>query len=274
MKHFSFGHRLPQFLAKRLFGDRRKFGLVIQQDDPCWQEWTEEVYLSFYEATQKQKQTIGRTVNDAGYRILESIDFSGKRILEIGPGSLPHWEFFKTLPAFYTLADIQQQMLDLSSEKLTKAGVPNASVLLEGNQLPFEDNEFDVILSFYSLEHLYPLQPYIEEMTRCLKPEGILAGAIPTEGGLAWGLGRFLTSRRWLQENTTINPDKLICWEHPNFAETILSCMDSQLNRQTLEYYPFRVPLIDFNLITRFIYSKKIDTDVVASNLATNRSAA
>lgn len=233
--------------------------------------------MRFYEETQKQEKTIGRTVNDAGYRILKSIDFSGKRILEIGPGSLPHWEFFSSSPAFFTLADIRQQMLDLSSEKLTNAGVPHASVLLKGDQghrLPFEDNEFDVILSFYSLEHLYPLEPYIGEMVRCLKPDGVLAGAIPNEGGLGWGLGRFLTTRRWLHKNTNVNPDKLICWEHPNFAETILSCLDSHLNRQTLEYYPLRVPLIDINLVTRFIYTKKTSTDDVGSNHAVNRSAA
>lgn len=259
MKYFSFGHRLPQFLAKRLFGDRRQFGLAVQQDDPCWKEWTEEVYLKFYEATQKQEQTVGRKVNDAGYRILESIDFTGQRILEIGPGSLPHLAFFKSHPALFVLADIQQQMLELSSDKLAQAGVPHKSVLLEGNplhQLPFDDGEFDVILSFYSLEHLYPLQPYLDEMVRCLKPGGMLAGAIPNEGGLAWGLGRFLTTRRWLHKNTNINPDKLICWEHPNFAESILSCLDSQLERQTLQYYPLHVPLIDCNLVTRFIYTR------------------
>jgi hypothetical protein len=82
-------------------------------------------------------------------------------------------------------------------------------------------------------------------------------GAIPCEGGMAWGLGRFLTSRRWLMANTTINPDKLICWEHPNFADFILNTLNKKGLKQHLSFWPFVIPSIDINLIAKFVFKKQ-----------------
>ena len=91
-------------------------------------------------------------------------------------------------------------------------------------------------------------------MLKVLKKGGLLIGAIPSEGGLAWGLGRYLTSRRWLIRNTNINPDKIICWEHPNFAEEILDTLDGNMGKICLDYWPFKFHSLDLNLILKFIY--------------------
>jgi hypothetical protein len=91
---------------------------------------------------------------------------------------------------------------------------------------------------------------------RVLKKEGKIIGAIPGEGGLTWGAGRFVTSRRWLKKNTTINPDKIICWEHPNFADSILKTMDNTMRQCYISYWPFSIRLIDLNLLIKFVYEK------------------
>ena len=83
-----------------------------------------------------------------------------------------------------------------------------------------------------------------------------MIGGIPAEGGIGWGLGRLLTTRRWFKKNSTIDPDKWVCWEHPNFAETILRTLDEFLKRRHISYFPLAVPLIDPNLIVRFMYRK------------------
>ncbi len=249
----SFGHRLPYPIARRLFGDRRQFGLTPQLEDPDWRVWNREVYLRFYQGT--QKQSVGRIINDSGYRVLSHTTMSGRRVLEIGPGQLPHLRFWRDRPAQYVVADIQQVMLDLSAQRLREAGVQYSTVLLPLEtlpRLPFTDGEFDLILSFYSLEHLYPLSAYLSEIRRCLKPGGLLVGAIPAEGGLAWGLGRFVTSRRWLLRNSTVDPDKIICWEHPNFAAEILNQLNHWFSIEHLAYYPWRLPSLDLNLVVRF----------------------
>jgi SAM-dependent methyltransferase len=256
MKYPTLGYRLPHPLSAPLFGDRAKFGLVVQPEDPCWQEW-QRAYLHFYFST--QKQSAGKLVNNAGYRVMRRINLTGKQVLEVGPGDINHTGWWRGMPARYVIADIQEAMLDLSRETLTARGIPHESRLLERadlGALPFEDREFDVVVSFYSLEHLHPLASYVDGILRVLKPGGTLIGAIPAEGGLGWGLGRFLTSRRWLKRNTSIDPDKLICWEHPNFADHLLATLDGRMRRQYLGFWPLAVPSIDLNLVIKFVYAK------------------
>ena len=256
MKYFTLGYRLPHFLAAPLFGDRKQFGLVVQPNDSCWKNW-EKTYLDFYYSN--QKQSVGEIVNNAGYQVISRLDLDGKRVLEIGPGDINHLEYWQGTPDCFIIADIQEKILDIAGAKLQKKGIPYSKTLLsrsDRGKLPFEDEEFDIVISFYSLEHLFPLEPYIEGMLGVLKKGGKLIGAIPCEGGLAWGCGRFLTSRRWFKQHTQINPDKIIRWEHPNFADKILKTLDGQMHKQYIHYWPFSAPSIDLNLVVSFIYEK------------------
>lgn len=255
-KYMTLGYRVPHCFSAPLFGDRKQYGLRVNSDDPCWKEW-EKTYLDFYYAN--QKESIGATVNNAGYRVMEELNLNGKKVLEIGPGDINHITYWQGRPSLYIIADIQTEMITRSASKLEAASIPYETHLLSRNetgQLPFGDNEFDVLISFYSLEHLLPLDNYLMEMVRVLKRGGKLMGAIPCEGGLAWGLGRFLTSRRWLKKNSSINPDKIICWEHPNFADQILQTLDSMMNQSSLKFWPLHLPSIDLNLVAKFIYEK------------------
>jgi SAM-dependent methyltransferase len=257
MKYFTLGHRLPSLLAVPLYGDRARFGLVVNEKDECWQKWQTEC-VPFYEAT--QRKSVGARVSDAGYRVMEWVDLTGKKVLEIGPGAINHSPYWKNRPAKYVVADIRQEMLEKATKRLQELEIEHESVMLnreDRGELPFADDEFDVILTFYSLEHLYPFQPYLEGMLRVLKPGGQIVGAIPAEGGLGWGLGRYLTSRRWLKKNTQINPDKIICWEHPMFTDEILSRLDNSMRQRRLGFWPFRLPSIDLNLVVRFLYEKR-----------------
>jgi SAM-dependent methyltransferase len=256
MSRFVIRDWLPQRLRAPLWGDRERWGLVVQESDVSWKEW-KNTYLEFYSAN--QREGIGTTVNDAGYRVMSEIDLTGKRILEIGPGDIRHIRYWRGMPHEYLLADIQLGMLDKAEKRLEGTKVPFRSMLLQrGEPLPLGEATVDVVVSFYSLEHIYPLGPYLEEINRLLRPGGILIGAIPAEGGLAWGGGRMVTSRRWLKRNTKIDPDKLICWEHPNFADQILLELDQCFERQQITFWPFRwLPLLDLNLVTRFVYCKR-----------------
>lgn len=253
MAYFTLGHRLP-YIKRFLFGDRKRFGLVTNKEDPCWKEW-EKTYTKFYENT--QKKSIGDLVNKAGYRIMRDISLAGKKVLEIGPGYIQHIDHWPDKPLHYTCADINEKFLEASRDILSKNDIKHDTMLIAQDQphiLPLPDNSVDVIVTFYSLEHLHPFENFLDEYKRVLSKEGIIIGAIPAEGGLGWGLGRFLTSRRWLKNNTTINPDKIICWEHPNFASHILQNLDIHFTRKKISFWPFYIPLPDFNLIIKFIY--------------------
>ena len=254
-KHFAtLGHRLPAFLARLLFGDRCRFGLEIRKDDPDWQEW-QKFYLTFYENT--QKRGIGKKVNDAGYEILRRVDLTDKQVLEVGPGNLQHRRFWNGKPSHYTVVDISQEFIDRSMQVLKQEAVTASSFVSTADDLPLKNESVDVLLSFYSLEHMHPLESYLAQFRRVLRPGGLLVGAIPCEGGLAWGGGRLITSRRYIKNNSGINPDKIICWEHPNYADRVLRTLADFFESVWILFWPLRVPWIDFNLICSFVYKNR-----------------
>lgn len=242
----------PYWVALRLWGDRQRWGLSADRQDPCWTTW-QKTYLDFYQ--DNQRKGIGSAVNEAGYRVMSKLDLAGKVVLEIGPGDIRHVAYWNSTPAEYYLADIQVGMLEKAIQRLDQARVPTRALLMQpGERLPLPDLSIDVVVSFYSLEHIYPLAPYLGEITRVLRPSGLLVGAIPAEGGIAWGAGRYLTSRRWLKRHSTINPDKIICWEHPNFGDEILVELSRYFNSVETEYWPLPwMRQLDLNLVIRFV---------------------
>lgn len=54
---------------------------------------------------------------------------------------------------------------------------------IERERLPFNDNSIDEIAIYETLEHLDNLIFAMNEMWRVLKPDGILKGKVPREGG-------------------------------------------------------------------------------------------
>lgn len=54
---------------------------------------------------------------------------------------------------------------------------------IEKEHLPYEDNSVDEIACYEVLEHLDDLIFAMNEMWRVLKPEGLLKGKVPREGG-------------------------------------------------------------------------------------------
>lgn len=257
MSAVAFGRRLPAALSKPLFGDRERFGKIPDTKDSSWIEWQSR-YLDFYLAN--QRGTIGSVVNRAGYRILAQVDMNGQSVLEVGPADIAHAPWWKGRPEHWTSVDVSSELLDVARRKLDGLGVAHEEVEVEAggaSAMPFPEASFDIVVSFYALEHIHPLDPYLAEIERVLKPGGVLVGAIPCEGGLAWGSGRYVTSRRWLLKHTTIDPDRVICWEHPNFADEILDALERRFTRRVVRLWPLAVPLIDANLVASFIFEKR-----------------
>jgi ubiquinone/menaquinone biosynthesis C-methylase UbiE len=121
---------------------------------------------------------------------MSDINLNGKSVLEIGAGDIRHLKYWKGNPAKYVLADVSADMMSYAAKCLKDAAISASELLVKRNEpLDLPDDSIDYIVSFYSLEHLYPLRPYLEDMKRVLKPGGTLIGAIPAEGGLAWGGG-------------------------------------------------------------------------------------
>ncbi len=248
----------PYTISRRLWGDRKYFGNKIDDNDPEWLIWQEKAYTDFYQNT--QQKGIGNAISQMAYPVVSQIDFSGKRVLEIGPGIIRHLEYIQSDIHTYILCDINEDFLKYAEKQLLDHNINYQTLVKKrkDHSLPLEDNSIDILITFNSLEHLNPLEDYLQEFERVLCPGGRVVGGIPCEGGLAWGLGRYLTTRRYVHKNYGINYDKIICWEHPNFADFIIEQLDAFFIRKYLEFHPFSFLPIDFNLISSFIYKKPI----------------
>lgn len=256
MAYYAIGKNLPKFIVSPLFGDREHYGYTPDIADPSWKVWR-KLDQEFYD--QNQRRSVGAFVNAAGHQIMRWIELRDLCVLEIGPGALDHIAYWRNEPTTFVAADIRPEFLVRAEQRLRGRRVQFHPVLVDAAKpasLPLPDASVDVVLSFYSLEHMYPLSDYLREIRRVLKPAGRLIGAIPCEGGLAWGLGRYFTTRRWLKAHGCAEPDKIISWEHPNFADDILNALDREFERQTLTLWPLAMQVIDLNLIARFIYRK------------------
>jgi len=249
---------LPYSLYSKLWGDRRKYSKkTFHHADLDWKKWINIGYTHFYQ--HMQQEGIGDWVCRLGYPILSDMDFSDKRVLEIGPGSIRHIKYITKAPEVYFTIDIEKHCLKMTRQILTAAQIRNEAILMDNRHdcfLPLQDESIDIIVSFYSLEHLDPLPYYLREIKRVLKKGGSFIGAIPCEGGFVWGIGRYITTRRHAMKEYHINYDKIICWEHPNFADFIIKELDTCFTRCSVARKPFPELPMDLNLVMTFNYSK------------------
>lgn len=73
--------------------------------------------------------------------------------------------------------DVSERAILSAKNKYSHLGINFQ--LIDGVQLPFNDNEFDVIVSFQVIEHIVDYEKYMNELKRVLKPQGIVIFTTP-----------------------------------------------------------------------------------------------
>lgn len=112
-----------------------------------------------------------------------AIDFSGARagnqILDLAGGTGDLSKRFSRIvgeTGKVVLADINASMLNVGRDKLNNEGYVSNIEYVQANaeELPFEDNRFDVISIAFGLRNVTDKQKALNSMTRVLKPGGRL----------------------------------------------------------------------------------------------------
>ncbi len=125
-------------------------------------------------------QSTVRTENTALRKALSAITTKTGRLLEPGCGA---GRFVRTLKQLRP--DIEAHGCDISPDAIGLAqacqdGVTYAVGSL--SHLPYRDGEFDIVVVMDVLEHLYDPAAGIAEISRVLKPGGLLHALVPCEG--------------------------------------------------------------------------------------------
>lgn len=96
------------------------------------------------------------------------------RVLEIGSGSGLNFKYYTTQAEHITAVEPDQKMRERSLPKMLKA--KNMFDVMEGDaeQLPFEDNTFDTVVSTLVFCTIPDPEKAMDEVVRVLKPGGIV----------------------------------------------------------------------------------------------------
>ena len=102
-------------------------------------------------------------------------NLSGKRVLEIGPGSGGHSALFAKYGAIVTSADItlvRASSTQIKFRLLGEIADGCQAIQSDAEHLPFNDNSFDIVYSNGVLHHTSDSQGAVAEVYRVLKPGG------------------------------------------------------------------------------------------------------
>lgn len=137
---------------------------------PCGTQFTELEWGSkefFDEVTRFRYQT-QPFMRD----LIDFEQFPGKKLLEIGCGLGTDLLEFAKGGAVVTGVDLTPRSIELVRKRFDLYGYPVDARVADAENLPFEENAFDIVYSFGVLHHTPNTRKAIREVRRVLKPGG------------------------------------------------------------------------------------------------------
>jgi ubiquinone/menaquinone biosynthesis C-methylase UbiE len=177
----------------------------------------------------------------------------GGWICDIGCGQGYHYQYVRS-PERVIGLDIRLDSLRRVRE------ISNRTPLIQADScsLPFKSGAITRALSIYAFEHIYYLRDTLAETARILAPKGKMFVGLPCEGGLAWTLGRKLTSEHTMSRRYNVDYRKYIALEHCNTAPSVINALKEffELNRRS--YFPLpMLPAMHINLTVALALTKR-----------------
>lgn len=196
---------------------------------------TQELLLKFYPppATLNQGKILKRLIHD----------FADKRVLDLGSGQ-------RRLHPNFTNLDIKPH--------------PTVDIVADAHNLPFNNNEFDLVICQALLEHVQKPPGVVKEIHRVLKPQGLVYIEVPFLQGYhsdptdytrytALGLETLMDDHfKKLESGVNIGPASTLAWilrEIPAIIFNHEICY--QITRALFGWLTFWIKYLDLILINR-----------------------
>lgn len=223
--------------------------------DPDWDKWMGLQAKVFSEFT--YSGNVSGYIQELGHRVAikHTPQKENSRVVEIGSGTSHHFltyrEHYPSRMSYIhvdtnltTLKKARQLISEDTSDSAQVSYFLRASIY----HLPFASNSVDHLVAIYVFEHIKYLQNAIDEYRRVLSRGGTWCIAIPTEGGLAWTLGRKLMFSRQMHQRYGIDYDHIMKIEHCNTCDEVIRHMSRSMDCQ-VEFFPFRIPSSHINAV-------------------------
>lgn len=174
---------------------------------------------------------------------------AGKRVLDLGCGTGYGTERLAAVAQEIIGVDVSERAITHARQQFTAGNLSFRQIgLLPEHPLPFDDDSFDVIVSFQVIEHIRAVGGYLDEVRRVLRPEGDFLCVTPDR------THRLLPGQRpWNPFHCTeYRPEELVSLLRTRFADVtalgmtapahIISHELKRYRRAQITRYPFTFP--------------------------------
>ena len=130
--------------------------------------------MEYFRAFDAMREEDGCEPYELSEKIYGYSSARGLKVLDIGCGNgyvLSHYAYNG---ADVTGVDLTATAIDLSRKRFALAGLRGKFFEIDGEHLPFPDDDFDIVCSMGVLHHISNPDPLVDEMFRVLKPGGRL----------------------------------------------------------------------------------------------------
>ncbi len=169
------------------------------------------------------------------------------KVLEIGPGTVPHTPYIKHSYEEYHILETSNYAI----KELKKQGFTNVR-WYDGSTIPYHNDYFDRVIMSHVLEHINNPHEFLLEIMKKIKVGGVLSISLPTDPGIFWRASRLLIKVLSLhkgQNITNIEYDYINSIEHINSIFNLRNIIKYHFNGNFYEtFLPFKVRLPDINL--------------------------
>ena len=191
----------------------------------------------------------------ASHRLIERgiMPKSNVRVLEVGGGGMPHfyWMNSASMQSYAVFDKIKVH--EKKMEALKKALPPQIRLSLhdfdDDLSLDSVEGNFTRIIASHVLEHIRDPERAIVKWLSLLSSDGILSIAVPCDPGWLWRLGQTFAFKGYKTSLTFQEYDLLMSREHINSVQRILKILRYYCRALEIRWFPFAVPVVDFNLI-------------------------
>ncbi len=201
----------------------------------------------------------GAFTDRAQQSILQTLcaDWSGQKVLEVGPGTARF-----TIPLLrkdnrMTLADISPGMLATAKQNIEAAGLGQQVedyVECSVYELPFEDNYFDHAISLNVFNHLEQPGDALKQLARVTRKNSTLLFNYANLNSYYW-----LAARKINQNKQAIGQNVYSTWERPSYVRKIIQDAGLDLVSvygqthvpRAMEKYPVRPLVFILDAISR-----------------------
>ena len=173
-----------------------------------------------------------------------------ERILEVGAGVGEHFPHVKSKWGQYVLSDIRIERLQAAMASESSVEVQEADV----TSLPFDNDEFDRVISTCLLPHVSDPVAALSEIHRVAKNGGSITIYLPCEPGLVLRIARSLTTIPKNKRLSVPDPYFLHFREHIHYFTALNHFLLREFRSSTIRSRFYPLPMLSWNLNLIKIY--------------------